>query len=142
MAANPSSITGRSRLSTNGSMSMGRRIALMASTRAMLAKFDPTTLPMAIPGDPTRAASMLTASSGALVPRATMVRPVTREDSPARRPSVTAARTRSSPPPARAPSPTSIKRMSFTGGFGPSWFRFPESSLYLASALNYNPRPC
>ena len=43
----------------------------------MFATFEPTTLPIAIPGEPRTAPVTDTTSSGAEVPAATMVRPIT-----------------------------------------------------------------
>ena len=46
------------------------------STRSTLAMFDPTTLPIAIPETPSKAACRETNSSGAEVPNATIVSPM------------------------------------------------------------------
>ena len=43
----------------------------------MFATLDPTTLPIAIPGEPCKAPVTETTSSGAEVPAATIVRPIT-----------------------------------------------------------------
>ena len=51
----------------------------------MLAMFDPMMLPKAISASPTTAAVRFTASSGALVPKATTVRPTVSCETPNRR---------------------------------------------------------
>ena len=52
---------------------------------SILKIFEPTTLPMAIPELPLSAETMLITSSGAEVPKATIVRPITRSLTPQRR---------------------------------------------------------
>ncbi len=64
----------------------------------MLAMFEPMTLPKAISGEPRRAAVRLAASSGAEVPKATMVRPITSGLIPQRCASRLEFFTRKSPP--------------------------------------------
>ena len=58
---------------------MGLIKALSPTTIKRFTIFEPTTLPMAIALFPLSAADILTASYGALVPKATMVRPITEE---------------------------------------------------------------
>ena len=50
----------------------------------MLAMLLPTTLPMAMPGEPLSAASRLVISSGVEVPKPTRVKPISRGDTPRR----------------------------------------------------------
>jgi hypothetical protein len=56
----------------------GNKIAVKPSTSAMFEMFDPTTFPIEISGLPERAASKLTKSSGADVPKDTTVTPTTK----------------------------------------------------------------
>ena len=66
----------------------------------------PTTLPSAISLSPPAAAPMLTASSGALVPNATTVRPMITGESPLRAARRDDPRTSDSAPTTRATTPT------------------------------------
>jgi hypothetical protein len=79
--------------------------AAVPSTSRTLAMFEPTTLPTAMPGSPRPAEPMLTASSGAEVPKATTVSPTTTGDRPKRTATRPAPRTRTSAPPMRATTP-------------------------------------
>ena len=68
----------------------------------------PTTLPMAKSGLPLRQASTETANSGALVPKATMVSPITSGEIRTAAASFEAPRTNNSPPPTNTASPPAI----------------------------------
>ena len=68
--------SGKSRFMITGSMGSGCIIAQMPSTPRRLNIFEPVTLLRAISFAPLSAAEVLTASSGALVPIATIVRPM------------------------------------------------------------------
>lgn len=71
-------ITGQLRFMVCSATGIGKIITVRAKTRAMFAMFDPITLPSAISGCPVIAESRLTISSGAEVPKATTVSPITR----------------------------------------------------------------
>ena len=73
-------MNGISVLTDFGSICIGLIRTQIAKTRAMLATLLPMTFPRAISGSGTslRAAERLTMSSGADVPKATIVRPITR----------------------------------------------------------------
>jgi hypothetical protein len=58
-------------------MANGKIAAPMPSTKQMLQIFEPTTLPIAMPPWPLQLALILTTNSGALVPKATTVKPIT-----------------------------------------------------------------
>ncbi|GBF30890.1 hypothetical protein MnTg04_00841 [bacterium MnTg04] len=79
-------------------MLIGRTSAAAPSTRAILQMLEPTALPIAMSPRPRYAESTPTASSGLLVPKATMVRPATNGVIPSRRPIDVAPRTRQSAP--------------------------------------------
>ena len=68
--------------------------------------FEPITFPTASPPDPLKAASSEMTSSGADVPKATMVNPMMSGEMPMRRASPTAPFTRKSPPTTRPTSPS------------------------------------
>ena len=70
-------ITGQSILIELRDTTRGYIMAVTPSIKAILAIFDPTTLPIAISGFPLKAACILTRSSGAEVPKATIVIPIT-----------------------------------------------------------------
>ena len=76
----------------------------------MLAMFEPTTLPSAMPGAPAKAALREVTSSGIEVPKPTIVSPISRGDSPIRAASATAPRTSRSPPAKRRASPATRAR--------------------------------
>ncbi len=67
---------GKSLLIISDSTGTGWITAQMPSTHKRLKMLDPTTLLRAISLEPQRAAKVLTANSGALVPKATMVSPI------------------------------------------------------------------
>ncbi len=71
--------------------------------------FDPTTLPIARSVSPRHDAPTLTASSGALVPNATTVNPITTGERPVRAARRAAPRTSASAPITSAPMPTTKK---------------------------------
>ena len=73
---------------------------------------EPTTFPMATPGEPARAAVTLVRSSGSEVPKPTMVRPITIGESRIDLARLTEPFTRISPPPTRARRPMMIRTMS------------------------------
>ncbi len=86
--------------------------------------FEPTTLPIAIEpasGPPRSASPTLTASSGALVPKATTVRPITTLDIPVRAASRAAPRTSASAPATSATSPAirsaTVPMLMASGGY-------------------------
>ena len=64
----------------------------------MLAMLEPMALPMAMPGAPSKAAIKETIISGAEVPKATTVRPITSGDTPRLRESPAAPATKRSAP--------------------------------------------
>ena len=72
-----SSMTGVSKRSSCGRTAMGQIVAATPKMSAMLQMLEPTALPALTSPTPLRAASMLTTSSGALVAKATRVRPMT-----------------------------------------------------------------
>ena len=80
-------------------MAMGKRSAANPKISPTLAMFEPTTLPTAIASAPFKVAVRLAANSGALVPKATTVRPMTKGLSLKRRAKLEANLTNSSPPP-------------------------------------------
>jgi len=71
----------------------------------MLAIFEPTTLPTAMPGEPESDACTLVTSSGVEVPKPTKVRPISSGETPSRSAICTAPRTSISPPAASSASP-------------------------------------
>jgi len=75
----------------------------------------PTTLPMAMSTWPDQADCTDTAISGALVPKATTVRPTTRGEIPNDRDSLEAPRTSASAPATRAIRPRANQRMLMAG---------------------------
>ena len=89
---------GQSRRSSVRSATSGHKIALTPATTSRLKMFDPTMLPTAISFAPSSAAVTLTASSGADVPKATMVRPMISGDTPRRRARPDAPETNQSAP--------------------------------------------
>ncbi|MDD4365252.1 MAG: hypothetical protein PHF19_05855 [Synergistales bacterium] len=90
---------GRSRWKVSRSTAMGRRSADRPRMRPRLATLDPRTLPMTSSAEFLRVAETAAASSGAEVPKATMVRPTTRGERPSRRAREELPLTSSSPPP-------------------------------------------
>ena len=88
---------------------MVANIAGMPKTSKIFAVFDPTTLPMAMPGTPSMAALTEISSSGAEVPKATIVRLTISAGMPMRRARLTAPFTKASPANSKIsrPSPTS-----------------------------------
>ncbi len=72
-------------------------IAGMPRTNRILAVFDPTTFPIAIPGASSNVALIAINSSGAEVPNATIVRLTMRAGMPKRRLRLTAPLTKASP---------------------------------------------
>ena len=88
-------------------MSTGAMSAAMARMRPTLAMLLPTTLPTAIPPAPASAACTLTTSSGALVPKATTVSPITSGVRPRRSARLAAPRTSALAPPVSSAIPTS-----------------------------------
>ncbi len=84
----------------------------MPSTSSTLAMFDPTTLPSASPGAPSRMAWTLTSNSGADVPKATTVRLTTSAGMPSRRARFTAPFTSASPAKIRMTRPSATLNRS------------------------------
>ena len=103
------SIKGSSRRKKGARVASGVTRALTPKMSPMLAMFEPITLPSAIPALPRSAAVRLAASSGALVPKATTVKPMTRELTPSRRARRDAKRTSRSPPTNSPPSPRTMR---------------------------------
>ena len=77
---------------------IGKTITVTPKTKAMFAILDPTMFPIAIPGLPPTALCKLTKSSGADVPNATTVIPITNGDIFIAREKPTAPLTKNSPP--------------------------------------------
>ena len=69
-----------SRLKSLGEVEMGRITAVPPRIKPRLNIFDPITLPILISDCPEKAALMVTANSGADVPKATTVSPITKSD--------------------------------------------------------------
>ncbi len=88
--------------------------AEIPSTARTLNMLLPTTLPMARLVSPSMAACTPTAISGALVPKATTVRPTTSGDTPRFTARCRAPRTRTSAPATRATSPTTTSTTDMT----------------------------
>ena len=112
-------ITSRSRLPIEPS-GRGRITADRPSTKNMLNRQLPITLPTARPGRPFVAATTEVASSGRDVPAATMVRPITASLTPMARASDDALSTKISPPHTRAARPSTIMPQAFHIGTGTS----------------------
>ena len=96
----------------------GVTVAEQPSTKKMLKRLLPTTLPMAISGFFFRAATMLVANSGSEVPPATMVKPMTASLTPSPRAMPLAPLTNPLPPSTKAARPPTIKRVDFQRGMG------------------------
>ena len=92
-------------------MTIGATIAAQPTMNSALKMFDPTTLPTAMSGVPFRADTRLTNSSGADVPAATMVSPITISGTFIRRASAEAPSVRRSAPHKTSATPTIISRM-------------------------------
>ena len=90
--------SGQSRRSSVRSMMSGHSTADNPATTSRLNTLEPSTLPTAISLAPCKAAVRLTASSGADVPKATMVRPTSKGDTPSRRAKADAPATNLSAP--------------------------------------------
>ena len=91
-------ITTLSRRTASGCTARGLISAAAPTISIIFAMLLPITLPTAMPGEPASAASTLTTSSGADVPKPTMVSPTINGEIPIRRAIPTAPRTRPSPP--------------------------------------------
>ncbi len=78
----------------------------------MFAVLLPTTLPMAMPGEPAKAAWRLVTSSGIEVPKPTMVSPISSGETRSRVAKATAPRTSRSPPTTSSASPAASSRNS------------------------------
>lgn len=104
------SINGTSKRTSRDCTDKGRTSAASPRITATLNRFEPTTLSTAISPAPDNAALIETASSGALVPNATMVSPATRGLSPKRRPIAAPPRTSPSAPAARITNETKIRK--------------------------------
>ncbi|MDX2133006.1 MAG: hypothetical protein SFY69_13235 [Planctomycetota bacterium] len=87
------------------STTSGVKSAHTPSTSAMLQMFAPTTLPNARPPNPRSADTTFSASSGALVPHATSVRPTTSDGTRRRTAASTDAETSKRPPASSSTSP-------------------------------------
>ena len=117
-------------------------VADSPSTSSTLAMFDPTTLPTARSASSRSAAPRLTASSGALVPNATTVRPMTTGERPVRAASRAAPRTNASAPVTRATTPTTkntpVSRSmtaaslaAFVSKGNPDSKRWPDAKIHI-----------
>lgn len=80
-------------------------IAVIPKTRPIFAIFDPTTLLIAMAGDPLKAACKLTNNSGADVAKDTTVMPITNFEIFSLKESATEERTRYSPPTTNSTNP-------------------------------------
>ncbi len=101
-------ISGTSRRISWAAVAIGRTRAASPRIRPRFAIFEPTTLPTATSARPFSAPCTLTASSGALVPKATTVRPMTSDERPKRRASAAAPLTSHSAPSHSATRPATI----------------------------------
>ena len=106
VAPEASTIAGISRLTTLAWTARGAMSAAMPRMSPMLAMFEPITFPKLRPVFSLRAAMMFSASSGALVPKATIVSPTISRGTPSRRASAPAPRTSVSPPAMSSATPT------------------------------------
>ena len=114
--------------------------AAVPSTSRMLAMLEPTTFPTAIDpasGPPRSTSPTLTASSGALVPNATTVSPITTLDIPVRAARRAAPRTSASAPATNATSPAIrsaiVPMLIAAGGYERNLaIRSVRSSLWVA----------
>ena len=89
-------------------------MAVMPSISSTLAVLLPTTLPMAKSGEPLRADITLTVNSGAEVPKATIVSPITKGEILSLAASDEAPRTKPSAPPIKMTKPTTTARVSIS----------------------------
>ena len=83
----------------------------------ILKMFEPTTFPMAMSFSPLQAATMEIISSGRLVPKAMIVRPIRRSLIPKARAMYSALLIVNCPPAIIPASPRTVKRMLFQTGF-------------------------
>ena len=94
-------------------------IAGMPRTKRILAVFEPTTLPKAIPGALSKVARMAIKSSGAEVPKATIVKLTIKAGTPSRKLRLTAPFTSASPAKSRITRPIADSSQSITGPYSP-----------------------
>jgi hypothetical protein len=99
---------GTSRLKVSFGAVRPKSAAGRPTATSRLKGFEPSTLPTAKAGAPLIAAKTETASSGAEVPKATTVRPITSGETPTRRARPVAPSMRESPPWARAARPRTM----------------------------------
>lgn len=104
-------ITGKSTNLVCLSIGIGKMRTVAPKTRAMFAMFEPITLPTAIPALSFKALVMLTINSGADVPNATIVIPITKGEIFTAFARATAPLTRNSPPKIKTIKPTRRKRI-------------------------------
>ena len=88
--------------------------AVIPRTKPIFATLDPTTLLIAIEGDPFKAAFKLTKSSGSDVAKETTVKPITIFEILNLRDNATEARTKKSPPITSKTNPNNIKITSIS----------------------------
>ena len=103
---------GMSFLTVEGLMTIGATIAAQPTMSIVFMMLEPTTLPTAMSGVPFRADIKLTKNSGADVPQATMVRPMTISGTPKRRASEEAPSVRRSAPTSTNVTPIIINKIS------------------------------
>ena len=94
-------------------------------TKRIFAVFDPTTLPNAIPGALSKTALIEISSSGAEVPKATIVKLTINAGTPSRKDRFTAPLTSASPAKSRITSPTILKTHGIIISFYPHSRRAP-----------------
>lgn len=94
---------------------IGKITPATPKTNKILKMLEPTIFPMAISDSPLRAAITLVTNSGKLVPIATIVKPITRSETPKYRAKAQAASTVKLLPQTRATSPKMIYNAIFAG---------------------------
>lgn len=110
-------IIGQSLLRVATATGIGSIKAVKPNTNEILAMLEPTTFPMAISGEPCKAAFKLTINSGAEVPKETMVIPITNGESLNFAAIPTAPLTNTSPPPIKTANPPINNKYSIRFNF-------------------------
>ena len=105
-------VNGISFFTVDFAITIGATIAAQPTMSSVLKMFEPTTLPSAMSGVPFRADTKLTNSSGADVPAATIVSPITISGTFIRRASPDAPSVSRSAPQSTRATPTIINTMS------------------------------
>lgn len=108
--------TARSKRMALGSVGIGRISAATPRTMATLKMFEPTTLPTAMSVAPRRAATVEALNSGVLVPKPTMMAPMTKGETPKRRAMPADERTRTSAPRVKSPRDNRIQKIVAMAG--------------------------